>query len=175
MRISVVLVTTVIAGLASACGASPAPAPQAPSPPAPIAAAPTTETPREASSSGNVEVSTDILKACGLSDADAYFPFDSSRIEKQDIRPLNTIASCFSGGSLKGHRMGLVGHADPRGAPEYNMTLGQARADGVEGYLEKRGIDKGKVETSSRGAMDATGTSEAGWARDRRVDVILAQ
>jgi peptidoglycan-associated lipoprotein len=132
------------------------------------------ETPAQASTSGGIQIAVDILKACGLSDTDAFFPFDSTRLEKQDIVPLNTVAICFTVGALKGRSMKLVGHADPRGAAEYNMTLGQSRADGVEGYLGKKGLDKAKVETSSRGAMDATGSSEAGWAHDRRVEMILA-
>jgi peptidoglycan-associated lipoprotein len=124
--------------------------------------------------SGGIQIAADILKACGLSDADAYFPFDSARVEKQDIVPLNTVAVCFTTGALKGRSMKLVGHADPRGAAEYNMALGQSRADGVEGYLEKKGLEQKKVETASRGAMDATGTNEAGWAHDRRVNMMLA-
>jgi peptidoglycan-associated lipoprotein len=132
------------------------------------------ETPAQASTRGNVQVSVDILKACGLSSADAFFSFDSSRLEREDILPLNAIAVCFTTGALKGHAMKLVGHADPRGAAEYNMTLGQSRADGVETYLEKKGLTNAKVKASSRGAMDASGTDESGWARDRRVDVMLA-
>lgn len=131
------------------------------------------ETPAQAATSGSVQLSADILKACGLSDADAYFPFDSAKLEKEDIVPLNTIAVCFTTGALKGRSMKLVGHADPRGSVGYNMTLGQFRADGVETYLEKKGLEKSKAESSSRGAVDATGTDEAGWLHDRRVDVLL--
>jgi peptidoglycan-associated lipoprotein len=167
-----ILVAFPFLGLVLACGAStpPAAAPSAAIPSAPMTSP---ETPAQAATSGTVQVSTDILRACGLSDADAYFPFNSSRLEKQDIVPLNTIATCFTTGALKGQSMKLVGHADPRGATDYNMTLGQSRADGVETYLEKRGLDKAKLESSSRGAMDATGTDETGWARDRRVDMTL--
>jgi peptidoglycan-associated lipoprotein len=132
------------------------------------------ETPAQAATTGGIQVSSDVLKACGLSDTDAYFPFDSTRLERQDIVPLNAISVCFTTGGLKGHSVKLVGHADPRGATEYNMTLGQSRADGVETYLEKKGLAKAKVETTSRGAMDATGTDEVGWAHDRRVDLMLA-
>jgi peptidoglycan-associated lipoprotein len=68
-----------------------------------------------------------------------------------------------------------VGHADPRGGSDYNMTLGQSRADSVAMYLVKKGMDKSKAESSSRGAMDATGSDEPTWARDRRVDMMLGQ
>jgi peptidoglycan-associated lipoprotein len=172
MRTALTLVAFPCLGLILACGGAtpPAAAPSVASSSAPMMSP---ETPTQAASSGAVQVSIDILKACGLSDADAYFPFDSAHLEKQDIGPLNTIAICFTTGKLKGRPMKLVGHADPRGATDYNMTLGQFRADGVEVYLEKRGLDKTKMESSSRGALDATGTDEAGWAHDRRVDLTL--
>jgi peptidoglycan-associated lipoprotein len=149
--------------------------PEAHSPPLAVGSvqAAARETPAQAATSGTVFVSDDILRACGLSEADAYFAFDSSRLEKQDIDPLNTIATCFETGALKGRSMKLVGHADPRGSADYNMTLGQARADTVQDYLAKKGLSKGKVASSSRGALDATGTNESGWTHDRRVDVEL--
>jgi peptidoglycan-associated lipoprotein len=158
--------------LAIGCGgAEPPPAHSAAAPPAPPA--PPVETPAQAASSGSIEVAPDILKACGLSEADAFFPFDSSHLERQDIIPLNSIAVCFTTGPLKNKSMRLVGRADPRGASDYNMTLGQSRADAVEKYLTNKGLEKGKAESTSRGAIDATGQDEAGWKRDRRVDVVL--
>jgi len=69
--------------------------------------------------------------------------------------------------------MRLIGHTDPRGPSEYNMALGQRRADSVEGYVDQHGVKRTQVVTTSRGAMDATGHDEAGWTRDRRVDVAL--
>lgn len=69
--------------------------------------------------------------------------------------------------------MKLIGGADPRGEVDYNMTLGQARADSVQKYVVNKGVDRGMAPSTSRGAMDATGTDEAGWARDRRVDIML--
>jgi len=122
----------------------------------------------------NVRISTEILRACNIPDADAYFAFDSSRLTAFDDGPLNAVATCFSHGPLAGHHARLVGNADPRGAPEYNMTLGQSRADAVASYLSTRGLSRTAVTTTSRGAMDATGHDETGWAHDRRVDVLLA-
>ena len=68
-----------------------------------------------------------------------------------------------------------MGHADPRGGSDYNVTLGQSRADAVAGYITSKGLDKAKTESTSRGAMDATGTDDPSWARDRRVDVLLGK
>jgi peptidoglycan-associated lipoprotein len=129
--------------------------------------------PNPAPTTGTIAVSADIRAACGISDEDAYFAFDSAALEGKDISPLDAIARCFTVGPLKGRSMRLVGHADPRGSSEYNLVLGQRRADSVEGYLDHHGVTRSHVETTSRGSMDATGNDETGWTRDRRVDVML--
>lgn len=122
-----------------------------------------------------VHISDEILEACGISKPDAYFAFDSANVRPDDARVLDQIATCFSTGKLKGRTLKLVGHADPRGGSDYNVTLGQSRADAVAGYITSKGLDKAKAESTSRGAMDATGSDEPSWARDRRVDVLLGK
>jgi peptidoglycan-associated lipoprotein len=161
--------------LSIACGAAKAPVaatPQntttsaiaAPGPTAPSSASPT---------ASNVSISDEIRSKCGISDADAYFPFDSANVTSNDRSPLDQVAKCFTQGPLTGRSVKLVGRADPRGPSDYNLTLGQSRADAVSSYLSARGIAKGKAQPTSRGAMDAAGTDESGWQRDRRVDVLL--
>jgi peptidoglycan-associated lipoprotein len=122
-----------------------------------------------------VHISDEIVKACGIAAPDAYFAFDSANLRPDDVHVLQQLATCFSTGPLKGRLMKLVGHADPRGGSDYNMTLGQSRADAVKDYIVKQGLDKSKTDSSSRGAMDASGTDEPSWARDRRVDIMLGQ
>lgn len=123
----------------------------------------------------NVQISQEILRACNIPDADAYFEFDSAQLTGFDHAPLDALATCFDTGPLKGRKMDLVGHADPRGTSEYNMTLGQSRADAVQDYLASRGLTRMVMSATSRGAMDATGKDETGWAHDRRVDIQLAK
>lgn len=147
---------------------------QAPEPP-PQATQPLVETPAQASTSGAVKVAEDILAACDMPDVDAYFAFNASRLLTQDIPDLDRLATCFTTGPLAGRSIRLVGRADPRGGTEYNIVLGQARADAVRIYMIARGLDARNVETSSRGALDATGKDETGWAYDRRVDVLLVK
>jgi len=120
-----------------------------------------------------INISDEIKKACGITDSDAYFAFDSANVRPQDHKILQQLADCFSTGPLKGREMRLVGHADPRGEPEYNIVLGGRRADNVKGFIAQKGLSANKISTSSRGEMDATGTDESTWARDRRVDVLL--
>jgi peptidoglycan-associated lipoprotein len=122
-----------------------------------------------------VRISDEIVKACGIAEPDAYFAFDSAHIRPDDSKVLQQVATCFNSGPLKGRTLKLVGHADPRGDSDYNMTLGQSRADSVAGYMRGKGMDKGKTESTSRGAMDATGADDPSWARDRRVDLMLGQ
>jgi peptidoglycan-associated lipoprotein len=123
--------------------------------------------------SGTISISDEIRALCGIPTEDAFFAFDSAAIESTDIAPLDAVAQCFTKGPLAGRPMRLVGHADPRGPSEYNMALGQRRADSVEGYIDRRGVQRARIGTTSRGAIDATGHDEGGWAHDRRVDVQL--
>ncbi len=123
--------------------------------------------------SSNVSISDEIRSKCGISDADAYFPFDSAHVTSSDHSPLDQVAKCFTQGPLAGRSVKLVGRADPRGPSDYNLTLGQSRADAVSSYLAARGMSKDKAQPTSRGAMDASGTDESGWQHDRRVDVLL--
>jgi len=121
-----------------------------------------------------IRISEEIQQACDLSKSDAYFDFDSSRVRTAGDVALKKIADCFVDGPLAGRSLLLVGHADPRGGEEYNMALGGRRSDAVAAALVDRNLAQARISTSSRGEMDATGTSESSWAGDRRVDVKLA-
>ncbi|MBM4361499.1 MAG: OmpA family protein [Deltaproteobacteria bacterium] len=179
LRKSPVLTATLLALGAAACGSEPKPPPATPSPgvEAPVAtAAPVTSTekPDDDATRGQINISDEIRRACGITDAEAYFDFDSANLQPGARDVLTKLAKCFSTGALSGRRMSLVGHADSRGEEEYNLVLGGKRADNVKGYLVSLGLPKDRASTTSRGEMDATGTDEAGWSRDRRVDVVLA-
>ena len=119
--------------------------------------------------SGTVSISDDVKNACGISDDEAYFAFNSANVRSRDVRILDKLRTCFTTGKLKGHIMQLVGHADPRG--DDNLALGGKRADSVKDVIVNHGMPASKVVTSSRGEMDATGNDESTWAKDRRVDV----
>jgi peptidoglycan-associated lipoprotein len=120
----------------------------------------------------SVQVDARIAEACAL--PETYFPFDSDSIDGNAARALDTLARCFVSGPLKGRAMKLVGHADPRGEAEYNFGLGQERAASVAHYLQGRGVDAPRMATSSHGEVDATGIDEVGWARDRKVQILLS-
>ncbi len=123
---------------------------------------------------GNISISDEIRKACGITDAEAFFAYDSANIRAEDRAVLKKLADCFVTGALKDRRMRLVGHADPRGSDEYNMVLGNRRAENVRASIVTEGLPADRAETTSRGEMEARGTDEASWAQDRRVDIVLA-
>jgi peptidoglycan-associated lipoprotein len=122
-----------------------------------------------------VVISEEVLVACNISGQNAYFAFDSWRITEFDLASLDQVAACFARGPMAGRELQLVGHADSRGTTAYNLTLGQSRADAVATYLIAAGMSSANAIATSRGALDATGRDETGWAHDRRVDVFLAK
>src|SRR5262249_48939311 len=140
----------------------------------PADVAPPPPTPNSPTAS-SINIDDAILKACGIEAPKAHFAFDSANLQGQDTSTLEAVAQSFSAGPLRGRTIKLIGHADPRGETEYNFGLGNSRADAVGGFLRSKGMDKAKIDTTSRGELDATGTDETGWARDRRVDLMLAK
>jgi peptidoglycan-associated lipoprotein len=169
---SAILATAAV--LTIGCGGAKPPVASAPaSPMTATASPPVTSASLPSPTSSNVSISDEIRSKCGISDADAYFPFDSAHVTSSDHTPLDQVVKCFTQGPLAGRSVKLVGRADPRGSSDYNLTLGQSRADAVGSYLAARGMARDKTEPTSRGAMDAAGTDESGWQHDRRVDVLL--
>lgn len=137
----------------------------------------TTAAPRPPDTSKAVGVSDDIARACSITfgnvDKAPKFDTDKSDLPPQDRDILEQVAKCVTVGPLKGRPLKLVGRADPRGESEYNMSLGEHRADEVRRYLQSLGVPPKQIGETSRGKLDATGTDESGWSKDRRVDLML--
>lgn len=121
----------------------------------------------------NVRIDKRLADLCSLPQAN--FAFDSAALSPQAKASLNALAVCLISGPGKNERLALVGHADPRGDEEYNLGLGQRRASSVANYLAKQKLPAPRMETSSRGELDATGTDQASGAQDRRVGIGLAE
>ena len=111
-------------------------------------------------------------KACGISEPDAYFAFDSANVRPDDARVLDQVATCFSSGPLKGRTLKLVGHADPRGGSDYNMTLGQSRADAVAELHRRQGPRQGqdRVDLARRDGRHRHRRADLGARPPRRRD-----
>jgi peptidoglycan-associated lipoprotein len=122
---------------------------------------------------GAIVVDEEIARLCDL--PAAHFAFDRSDIGQGASQALDALVACLSVGPLKGRALKLVGHADSRGELEYNFALGQRRAGSVEEYMQEHGIPSSNMVTSSRGELEATGNDTASWAKDRKVEVLLAK
>lgn len=96
-----------------------------------------------------------------------YFGFDSYAVEGEYRQLLDAHAQLLN--STKGS-VTVAGHADERGTPEYNIALGQRRADAVKGYLAGKGVDAGKLGTVSYGEEKPAvlGHDEAAYSKNRR-------
>jgi len=164
--------------LATACHHDKPAARPSPVPPRPVAVTPkqaATATPQPVSP--NLNASDELARQCALrfgkiEDA-PRFDFDAFELLPQDRTILDQIARCVTTGPLRGRRLGLVGRADPRGTDEYNLGLGERRANSVGDYLARLGVARTQLATTTRGDLDAKGTDEASWSRDRRVDIEL--
>ncbi len=119
-------------------------------------------------------ISDEILQLCPAVKP-PHFATDSARVKTEFQDALVALAECMNTGNLKGKTLLLVGHADPRGEDDYNLALGGRRAESVRSALGSLGVDGGRLDVSSRGEIDATGTNEEGWSKDRRVDIKIKQ
>ena len=99
-----------------------------------------------------------------------YFEYDSSDLKAEAMRALDVHA-----GDLKanGNRVVLEGNTDERGTREYNMALGERRAQAVQRYLVLQGVSPAQLEVVSYGEERpvAIGNTEADWAQNRRVEL----
>lgn len=101
-----------------------------------------------------------------------YFDFDQS-ILKADARSALMVYAEVLKSAPKSFR--LEGHADERGTREYNMALGERRANAVRDFLILQGVDSSLIETVSYGEERPAqmGSSEASWSMNRRVEIVL--
>ena len=95
-----------------------------------------------------------------------YFDFNESSLTTEATGAIDRNADCIK---KNPRSVTLTGRTDPRGTEEYNLALSDKRAQAVKSRLSQLGCNN--LKTNARGEMDATGKDEAGWAKDRRVDV----
>ncbi|HEY4180182.1 MAG TPA: OmpA family protein [Kofleriaceae bacterium] len=126
--------------------------------------------------SPGLAISSDILAACGIKvtkSASPKFDFDKDELTTEDRGVLDQVATCLTTGPLKGKAVSLIGRADPRGTDEYNLGLGSRRSHSVSQYLGRLGVTEAQMGVTTRGSLDATGSDEATYREDRRVDIQL--
>ena len=97
-----------------------------------------------------------------------YFAYDSAELDGPSRDAIEAAVTCLRGRGAPA-RLRLTGASDPRGTEEYNIALGERRADTVRRFLTSMGVDAGRIAVHSVGEETAEGTDEEGWRRDRHV------
>jgi peptidoglycan-associated lipoprotein len=107
-----------------------------------------------------------------LSKRSVYYDFDMYNI-REEFQPIVEAHAKF----LREHkelRVRVEGNCDERGSREYNLALGQRRADAIKRALSLLGVPAKQIETVSFGAEKpkAQGSNEEAWAENRRSDIV---
>ncbi|MGX7952079.1 peptidoglycan-associated lipoprotein Pal [Tsuneonella sp. HG249] len=103
-----------------------------------------------------------------------YFETDRFNIDSADAAALQTQAQYL--GQYPQITITIEGHADERGTREYNLALGERRANAAKNYLVSLGVPANRISTLSYGKERpvALGSNEAAWAQNRRaVSVVV--
>tara|TARA_E500000178_G_scaffold186843_1_gene185062 strand:+ start:1853 stop:2344 length:492 start_codon:yes stop_codon:yes gene_type:complete len=121
----------------------------------------------EASSSDSIQYDNKAVFAS----ATIYFEFDKSNLTSKSIQILKSVASALN--ENKSIQVTLAGHADERGTREYNLALGQRRAETVSDYFILNGISKNRISVKSYGEERplALGQDDESYSKNRRVEI----
>ncbi len=126
---------------------------------------------RPGSGSGNL-TQEEIRAQNALRQTVFYFDFDIAEFRAADRDTLTYHARDLASNPNK--RVRLEGHADERGTREYNLALGERRANGILNYLIVNGASRSQIEVVSYGEERPaqSGQTEAAYGRNRRVEIV---
>ncbi len=104
-----------------------------------------------------------------------FFDTDSSEVDGPDQATLQSQAAWL--GKYPEKRITVEGHADERGTREYNLALGERRANATKNALVALGVSTARITTVSYGKErpDATGSDEDAYAKNRRAVTVTVQ
>ena len=105
--------------------------------------------------------------------ADVFFELDSSSIRDDARASLSTNATWLK--RWTNMRINVEGHCDERGTAEYNLALGERRANAVKSYLVELGVPADRIVVVSKGKESpfCTESNEACWQQNRRGHFII--
>jgi peptidoglycan-associated lipoprotein len=110
-----------------------------------------------------------------LAKRSVYFDYDSNSV-KDEYRTLVQAHSRYMTADKRDSRMRIEGNCDERGSREYNLALGQRRAEAMKRMMTVMGVTDGRIETVSYGEEKpaSPGHEENAWAQNRRADIKYA-
>lgn len=104
----------------------------------------------------------------GLNLSPVYFGFDSFQLPTSETAKIDKVINVLTDNS--GYVCIVEGHCDERGSNEYNISLGEQRAQTIRAYMTAAGIAQERIQTKSFGEEKpaVSGSSEAAWRQNRR-------
>jgi peptidoglycan-associated lipoprotein len=107
---------------------------------------------------------------------DAYFNYDEATLDDAAQTALQSSANWLKGDGAA-YNLLIEGHCDERGTEQYNLALGDRRANSAKDYLTTLGINAGRIRTVSYGEERPfdEGHDDSSWARNRRAHLVLVQ
>ena len=106
-----------------------------------------------------------------LANAMIHFEYDHYNLTARSIQTLKGVSKLMNDNPKI--ILSIEGHADERGTREYNLALGQRRAESVASYLVASGTNKNRLVTKSFGEERpiALGSNDSAWSKNRRVEI----
>jgi peptidoglycan-associated lipoprotein len=183
MRVSRIVTILAMACAGAACHAKrPAAAPAAPPPPAAVPARPAAPPapPSPARPPAHAPTAEDLFERESLSDlnaqhplGDAFFDYNQTDLRDDAKQALKQDADWLS--KWPTTKVLVEGHCDERGTAEYNLALGDRRAQVVTDYLEALGVNSSRIVSDSVGKEKpfCDGDSESCWSQNRRGHFVI--
>jgi peptidoglycan-associated lipoprotein len=114
----------------------------------------------------------DFLQSVGMNGDRVFFDTDRFNIDTMDQATLQSQAQWLA--RYPDKRIIIEGHCDERGTRDYNLALGERRANAAKNYLASLGVDASRIQTVSYGKERpaAVGSNEQAWAQNRRAVTI---
>lgn len=104
-----------------------------------------------------------------------FFGYDKASLSEEAIKTLRLQVEWLKANAET--KVQVQGHCDERGTREYNLGLGEKRANVVKEYLVSRGVDSTRIRTISYGKEKPAvfGSNEAAWAQNRRAETVIVE
>ena len=108
---------------------------------------------------------------------DAFYNYDEATLDDAAQTALTASATWLKGAEGRGYNLLIEGHCDERGTEQYNLALGDRRANSAKDYLVTLGVDAGRIRTVSYGEERPfeEGHDDASWAQNRRAHLVLVR
>ncbi|HEU4889547.1 MAG TPA: peptidoglycan-associated lipoprotein Pal [Thermoanaerobaculia bacterium] len=133
-------------------------------------------TPREEVLPSDIEELNRVVQRQGYL-RDVFYNYDEATLDDAAQTALSASANWLKGSQGAGYSLLIEGHCDERGTEQYNLALGDKRANAAKDYLVTLGVEAGRVRTVSYGEERPfeEGHDDASWAQNRRAHLVLVK